>query len=164
MMVAKLVVLLVLCVARTSTLPSGNRTNPPTSPPPQQLHPVIIVPGSLHTVLEARINISDAVQSHPPHPCSNVADAANTNGMWVDFYPNQTWLAPPLADCWIALMALTTTAANLTQQPLAGVEVRPKGAFGAVTSIPSVDPWTAPNASTYVELVSAMVQAGLEPG
>jgi lysophospholipase-3 len=33
-----------------------------------------------------------------------------------------------------------------------------------VASVPTIDPWTAPNASTYVALLNALVQAGATPG
>ena len=103
----------------------------------------VIVPGSLHSVLEMRLHAA-----HPPAP------HCPTDLPWTTVYPNRTWLAPPLQQCWIGYMARRVLP-NGTTVALDGVEVRTAG-WGGVGSIPAVDPWTFPNASAYTALIHTL--------
>ena len=89
-------------------------TNAPRAVPlvATNLPPVIIIPGSLHTTLEAQFTLNNTIDS-----CSKIANTANNT--WLQVYPNTTWLSPVYMECWIAIMALSQA-----QQPLPGVAIR----------------------------------------
>ena len=124
----------------------GSHTSPGPVPGPV----VVIVPGSLHSVLEMAL---DGVPN-PPAGCPRDLP-------WTAVYPNRTWLRPPLAQCWIWYMRRIVQADGSTQAP-AGVRIR-AAAWGSINAIPSKDPWTWPNTSSYTSLVAALVAAGSTP-
>ena len=106
--------------------------------------PVVIVPGSLHSALEA----------------------SDSRGQWWQVYLNWTALKPPESAqrAWIELMAFNTSG-QYPPAPATDAAVRAKygpdtARFGNLSSIPLIDPWTFPKNSSYVALIHFLQNNG----
>ena len=116
--------------------------------------PVFLVPGSLHSKLYLQATGADG--------CPAAVTDANRTAETL--YLNWTSLRPPRQACWIRRMSQKFDPTTSTYHAPPGVSVFADVTTFNASEIPSVDPWTFPNASSYEALLAALRTVGYRDG